>query len=49
MAVQRAWSRKELAGLREVTVEEGRRLAVRAQLLDGSARGVLSTLAGRLR
>ena len=44
VAVQRAWSRKELAGLREVTVEEGRRLAVRAQLLDGSARGVLSTI-----
>ena len=44
VAVQRAWSQKELAGLREVTVEEGRRLAVRAQVLDGSARGVLSTI-----
>ena len=29
---------------RKVTVEEARRIAVRAQLLDGSARGVLDTV-----
>src|SRR5438874_11305107 len=30
--------------MREVSVEEARRIAVRAQLLDGRARGVLSTV-----
>jgi uncharacterized protein YcaQ len=30
--------------MREVPVEEGRRIAVRAQMLDGSARGVLKTV-----
>lgn len=29
---------------RKVTLEEARRIAVRAQLLDGSARGVLDTV-----
>jgi uncharacterized protein YcaQ len=33
--------------LREVSLEEARRIAVRAQLLDGSARGILDTV-GRL-
>jgi uncharacterized protein len=31
-------------GLRKVSLEEARRIAVRAQLLDGSARGVLDTV-----
>ena len=30
--------------MRQVTPEEGRRIAVRAQLLDGSAKGVLDTV-----
>ena len=33
-----------MSNTREVTVEEARRIAVRAQLLDGSAKGVLETV-----
>jgi uncharacterized protein YcaQ len=33
-----------LSGARKVTLEQARRIAVRAQLLDGSARGVLDTV-----
>jgi uncharacterized protein YcaQ len=33
-----------MGGERRVGIEDARRIAVRAQLLDGSARGVLSTV-----
>src|SRR5581483_6515921 len=35
---------RDAEGVTEVSLEEARRVAVRAQLLDGSARGVLSTV-----
>jgi uncharacterized protein YcaQ len=35
---------KEKPGMHTVTMEQARRIAVRAQLLDGSARGVLQTV-----
>jgi uncharacterized protein YcaQ len=40
----RAFSVQDAAVVRTVTKEQARRIAVRAQLLDGSARGVLSTV-----
>jgi hypothetical protein len=43
MAVRRA-RLPAISGEREVSQEEARRIAVRAQLLDGTARGVLPTV-----
>src|ERR1700749_2254027 len=42
--VSRACSASRKCGMREVPVEEARRIAVRAQQLDGEASGVLETV-----